>query len=256
MSHQAKWESLSAIYPRYRRASRADKHRILDECCQVTGSHRKHALRQLNGPPPSPPPARRRHRVPPYGPEVIRVLAAIWEAAGFPWSLRLQALLPLWLPWARQRVGVSPPLTQQLLALSPRQMDRRLQPSKRRLKRRRYGRTKPGTLLKPHIPLRTDRWTVTTPGFADIDLVAHSGERAEGEFLHSLTLTDIHTTWVEPRAVQGKAQGRVHAALEDIRTALPFALQGIDSDNGSEFINDPLSRYCQAHQIQFTRGRP
>ncbi len=256
MSHQAKWEYLSAIHGRYRQASRADKQRILDEFCQVTGYHRKHALRRLNGAPPSPPPARRRHRVPPYGPEVIRVLAAIWEAAGFPWSLRLQALLPLWLPWARQWFGVSPTLTQQLLALSPRQMDRRLQPYKRRLKRRLYGRTTPGTLLKHHIPLRTDRWTVTTPGFAEIDLVAHSGERADGEFLHSLTLTDIHTTWVETRAVQGKAQGRVQAALEDIRTALPFALQGIDSDNGSECINDHLYRYCQAHQIQFTRGRP
>jgi hypothetical protein len=135
-------------------------------------------------------------------------------------------------------------------------MDRRLQPDTRRLTRRLYGRTKPGTLLKHHIPLRTDRWTVTTPGFAEIDLVAHSGERADGEFLHSLNLTDIHTTWVETRAVLGNAQGRVQAALEDIRTALPFALQGIDSDNGSEFINDHLYRYCQAHQIQFTRGRP
>jgi hypothetical protein len=191
-----------------------------------------------------------------YGPEVIRGLVAIWEAAGFPWSLRLKALLPLWLPWARQRFGLSPTLTQQLLALSPRQMDRRLQPSKRRLTRRLYGRTKPGTLLKHHIPLRTDRWTVTTPGFAEIDLVAHSGERAEGEFLHSLNLTDIHTTWGETRAVRGKAQARVQAALEEIRAALPFPLKGIDSDNGSEFINDHLYRYCQAHQIQFTRGRP
>ena len=96
MSHQAKWEYLRAIYPRYRQVSRAEKHRILDEFCQVTGYHRKRAVRLLTGPPPRPVPARRRHRGLLYGPEVIRGLAAIWEAAGFPWSLRLQALLPLW----------------------------------------------------------------------------------------------------------------------------------------------------------------
>jgi len=256
VSHQAKWEYLSAIYRRYRQASRIEKQRILDEFCRVTGYHRKHALRRLNGPLPSPQPIRRRHRVPPYGPEVIRVLAAIWEAAGFPWSLRLKALLPLWLPWVRKRVTLSAKIEQQLLTLSPRQMDRRLHPYKRRLKRRLYGRTKPGTLLKHHIPLKTDRWDVTTPGFTEVDLVSHSGPSAAGEFIHSLNLTDIHTTWDETRAVMGKGQARVQHALDDIRTTLPFRLQGIDSDNGSEFINDHLYRYCQASQIQFTRGPP
>jgi len=213
VSHQAKWEYLSAIYRRYRQASRIEKQRILDEFCRVTGYHRKHALRRLNGPLPSPQPIRRRHRVPPYGPEVIRVLAVIWEAAGFPWSLRLKALLPLWLPWVRKRVTLSAKIEQQLLTLSPRQMDRRLHPYKRRLKRRLYGRTKPGTLLKHHIPLKTDRWDVTTPGFTEVDLVSHSGPSAAGEFIHSLNLTDIHTTWDETRAVMGKGQARVQHAL-------------------------------------------
>jgi hypothetical protein len=135
-------------------------------------------------------------------------------------------------------------------------MDRRLQPYKRHLKKRLYGRTKPGTLLKHHIPLRTDRWDVTVPGFTEIDLVAHSGEGADGEFLHSLNLTDIHTTWVETRAVLGRGQIGVQQALEEMRRALPFRLRGIDSDNGSEFITAHLVRYCQAQGIQFTRGRP
>jgi hypothetical protein len=181
---------------------------------------------------------------------------ATWEAAGYPWSVRLKALLPLWLPWVRRRFGLAAQLEAQLLALSPRQMDRRLQPHKRQLKRRLYGRTKPGTLLKHHIPIKTDHWAVTQPGFTEIDLVSHSGNAAEGEFIHSLNLTDIHTTWVETRAVMGKGQARVQQALDEMRGALPFALQGIDSDNGSEFINEHLYRYCQAHQIQFTRGRP
>ena len=256
MSHQTKWEYLRAIHQRYRQGSRAEKQRILDEFCQVTGYHRKSALRLLNGPPPGRAPRQRRRRPPTYGPQVLRVLVAIWKAAGYPWSVRLKALLPLWLPWVRRRFGLSPHLEAQLLALSPRQMDRRLQPHKRQLKRRLYGRTKPGTLLKHHIPIKTDHWEVTRPGFTEIDLVSHSGNAAEGEFIHSLNLTDIHTTWVETRAVMGKGQARVQQALEEMRGALPFALQGIDSDNGSEFINDHLYRYCQAHQIQFTRGRP
>jgi transposase InsO family protein len=135
-------------------------------------------------------------------------------------------------------------------------MDRRLAAYRRPGQTGRYGGTKPGTLLKHHIPLRTDRWDVTVPGFTEIDLVAHSGDCADGEFAHSLNLTDIHTTWVETRAVLGRGQHAVQAALEEMRQTLPFPLQGIDSDNGSEFINAHLVRYCQRHGIQFTRGRP
>jgi hypothetical protein len=255
VSHQAKWEYLKAIHARYRQAPRPLKARILDEFCQVTGYHRKHAIRLLQGPARSRPAPRRGRRAT-YGVQLVSVLAAIWEAAGCPWSVRLKALLPLWLPWARQRFRLSLPLEQALLAISPRQMDRRLAPHKRRLKRRVYGRTKPGTLLKHHIPLRTEHWAVQTPGFTEVDLVSHSGECAEGEFLHSLNLTDIHTTWVETRAVMGKGQAGVQQALEEMRTVLPFALKGIDSDNGSAFINAHLYRYCQAGKIQVTRGRP
>jgi hypothetical protein len=187
---------------------------------------------------------------------VIQALTTIWEAAGYPWSVRLHALLPLWLPWARRRLRLSATVCRQLRAISPRQIDRRLAPVKRTLQTRRYGRTKPGTLLKHHIPLKTDHWDVRVAGFTELDLVAHSGDRADGEFAHSLNVTDIHTTWGETRAVLGKSEVRVQEALDEIRRALPFRLQGIDSDNGSEFINDHLYRYCQAQEIQFTRGRP
>ncbi len=257
MTDQSKWEYLKAIHTRYRRAAGPVKHRILDEFCEVTGYHRKYALRLLNGPPPSQrPPRRRRQRALCYGTRVIQLLAVIWTAAGSPWSVRLKALRPLWLPWARPRFRLTPALERQLLALSPRQMDRRLQPYKRQVKKRLYGRTQPGTLVKHPIPLRTDRWDVTVPGFTAFDLVAHAGDCAAGEFLHSLHRTDIHTTWVETRAVLGRGQTGVQHALEEMRRALPFRLQGIDSDNGSEFINTPLYRYCQAHGIQFPRGRP
>jgi hypothetical protein len=248
-------EYLRSIQARYAGASRAEKTAILNEFCRVAGYHRKSALRLLHQPlsasRPRPRSGRRR-----YDEEALRVLTRIWEAAGCPWSLRLKALLPLWLPWARRRYRLSPGVERQLLAISARQMDRRLQAHKGRLKKRLYGRTKPGTLLKHHIPLRTDRWQTTTPGFSEVDLVSHSGDCADGTFIHSLNLTDIHTTWTETRGILGKAQIRVAEALEQMRLALPFRLQGIDSDNGSEFINEHLYAYCRQHRIQFTRGRP
>jgi hypothetical protein len=256
MSTAAKWEYLRAIHARYRTVAREDKGRILDEFCRTTGYHRKYALRLLNGPPPGAARPSRRRRPATYGPAVMQALTALWEAAGYPWSVRLKALIPLWLPWARRRWRLSATVCQQLRRISARQIDRRLGPTKRQLQTRRYGRTKPGTLLKHHIPLKTDHWDVTVPGFTELDLVAHAGHRADGEFAHSLNVTDIHTTWVETRAVLGRGESRVQTALDEIRQALPFRLRGIDSDNGSEFINNHLYRYCQAQEIQFTRGRP
>jgi hypothetical protein len=256
MSRRARWEVLKAVYPRYRGMARGAKGRILDEFCETTGYQRKYALRLLNGPPPGPERPCRRRRPATYGPAVMQALTVIWEAAGYPWSVRLKALLPLWLPWARRRLGLSASMCQQLRRISPRQIDRRLGPTKRHLQTRRYGRTKPGTLLKHHIPLKMDHWDVAVPGFTELDLVAHPGHRADGEFAHSLNVTDIHTTWVETRAVLSRGERRVQTALDEIRQALPFRLRGIDSDNGSEFINSHLFRYCQAQEIQFTRGRP
>jgi hypothetical protein len=191
-----------------------------------------------------------------YSTQTLAILTAVWEAAGYPWSLRLKALLPLWMPWIKQRFRVSAAIEHQLLGISPRQIDRRLQGHKRKLRKRIYGRTKPGTLLKLHLPLRTTHWDVTTPGYVEIDLVAHSGKAASGTYLFSLNLTDIFTGWVETRAVMGKGQQGVVSALTEMCAGLPFELKGIDSDNGSEFINAHLVRFCAQHHLQFTRGRP
>lgn len=258
MSRQAKWEYFKVIYQRYHQADPRLKGVMLDEFCRNTGYNRKYAIRLVNGPPPDPAPRprRRRRRSPTYGAALISILATIWEAAGYPWSVRLKALLPIWMPWVRQRFSLRPEVERQLQRISARSIDYRLRAQKRRLKNRLYGRTKPGTLLKHHIPIKTDNWDVRTPGFTEIDLVSHSGNSASGDYCHSLNLTDIHTTWVETRAVLGKGQEGVRHALEQIRQALPFALRGIDSDNGSEFINGHLFRYCQALSVQFTRGRP
>lgn len=257
MGHKAKWEYFRAVYERYHKAGREAKHLMLNEFCLNTGYHRKYAIRLLNGPPPGRQTERRaRGRRPIYGPQVLSLLAAIWEAAGYPWSVRLKALLPNWMPWIRQRYRLSPPLEKQLLRISARQIDRRLKAKKSERKRRIYGRTKPGSLLKHHIPVKTDSWDVHVPGFSEIDLVAHSGNSAEGEFAHSLNLTDIHSGWTESRALLGKSQVAVQRALDEIEGVLPFRLLGLDSDNGSEFINWHLKRWCEEKKIQLTRGRP
>lgn len=256
MGRQARWEYLCRIWPRYQEAGRAEKGRLLDEVCRVTGYHRKYAVRRMSGPPPESRPPRRRLRGPSYGKAVDHGLRLVWEAANYPWSVRLKALLPVWLPWLKKRLSISPRLESQLLRISARQIDRRLGPYKAQAKRRLYGKTKPGTLLKHHIPIKAERWEVSRAGFTEIDLVSHSGDRADGEFIHSLTLTDIHTGWTETAAVLGKSQAHVVEALELIRKRLPFELRGIDSDNGSEFVNHHLYRYCQQLDIVFTRGRP
>jgi hypothetical protein len=258
VSQVSRRDYLQRIYARYERAGGREKRRIMDEFCANCGYHRKYAIRLLNGPPPpaQPLPRRRRRRGVTYGSRVISILKAVWQAADYPRSVRLKALLPEWMLWIRRCFRLPPELERQLLQISARSIDYRLRGEKRKRRRRLYGRTKPGTLLKHHIPLKTDHWNVQVPGFTEIDLVWHSGNSAAGEYCYSLNLTDIHTGWTETRAVLGKSQEIMRQALEAIREALPFPLRGIDFDNGSEFINAHLYRYCQARAIQFTRGRP
>ena len=194
MGPQARQEYLVKMRDRYQRASRPEKGRVLTEAVTVTGYHRKAIIRAWHRP------AARRARGPRpgrptrYDAAVVRILRAIWVAAGYPWSLRLKALLPQWLPWARRRLALTPTTEAKVRAISARQIDRLLAPDKRTIRRRLYGRTKPGTLLKHHIPVKTDHWDVTEPGFTEVDLVSHSGDRADGDFLHTLNLTDIRAT--------------------------------------------------------------
>ena len=260
MAQRSKQEYVQSIHPRYQQASRAEKRVILDEFTKVCGYHRKYAIGLLNRPLPAGPRLRRvTKRAPRYGEAVIRILAHVWEASGYLCAQRLKAALPQWLPWLRPRVQLTPTLQRQLLAISPRQIDRRLRDRKRTVKRRLYGTTRPGSLLKHMIPIKTDHWDVTTPGYLEIDLVSHSGASAAGEFLHTLDGVDIQTGGVERQAVMGKGRHGILQALTTIERQLPCALRGIDSDNGSEFINAHLLAFCQrptSHAIQFTRSRP
>ena len=230
---------------------------MLDEFCKLSGYHRKYAISLLGRFEEDEAEKPRRRRGVSYSSAALKIVEEIWKAAGYPWSERLKALLPLWLPRSQGHLqGLTEPIKREVLAISARQIDRRLAAKKRRLKHRLYGRTKPGTLLKHQIPIQAEPWDVAEPGYAEIDLVSHSGPSASGEFGYTLNLTDVHTGWCASRAVLGRGEVGVVDALDAIRRAMPFPLRGIDSDNGSEFINFHLVAYCRDHKIQFTRGRP
>lgn len=255
MELRMRQEYRKAIYERYRAAGREERGLILDDYCRTTKQNRKYAITLLNLPRDQQKPRRRGSRRPHYGEATLRIAEAVWRSAGYPWSQRLTMILQDWMPWIRRRYRPGEDVEAQLLSISARQLDRRLGPLKKRLKRRLYGRTKPGTLLKHHIPIRAAHWNVRKPGWLEVDLVSHSGNCASGEFVYSLNVTDIQTGWVETRAVMGKGEVGVVAALEEMERTLPFALKGIDSDNGSEFINAHLYRHCKRRGIEFTRGR-
>ncbi len=253
MGPQARREYLLKMRSRYAAADREARSRLLDEIVAVTGLHRKHVIRSFGREPIR---RRRPARATPYGPEVVAALVTIWKAADYPWSLRLKAILPHWLPWARQRLGLSSACEQALLSISARTIDRLLRPKRGELRRRHYGRTKPGSLLKHQVPIRSERWDVHEAGWGEIDTVHHCGESAFGEYIYSLTFTDIASTWTEGRAVVGKAQSRVVTAMGEIADALPFTLRGLDSDSGSEFINEHFVQFCRKRKLTFTRSRP
>ena len=255
MSPAAKREYMTTVYPRYHQASRREKKRILDEFCKSYDCHRKHAIRLLNGPIPGPqPPPRQGKRK--YSDSTLALIKTIWQEAGYPWSVLLKQMIRDWLPFIRKRFRPTPEQERQLLSISTAQIDRRLASEKRRLRKRLYGKTKHGALLKHQIPIKTDSWDVDRPGFTEIDLVSHSGDCAEGLFAQTLNVTDIDTAWDESVTLLGKGQEDVRQAMETVEEALPFKLLGVDSDNGGEFINELLYRHFQDRQVQFTRGRP
>ena len=245
------------MHVRYHKAKkRKEKSQLVSEFSRSYPCHRKHALRLLNGPVPSIERPDRKKRKPVYSPRVISILEAVWQSAGYPWSVRLKAVLDLWLPWIRERFALSPEEEKHLLCISPAQVDRRLQSRKLWIKKKVYGSTRPGALLKHQIPIKTDSWNIRVPGSVESDLVSHCGGNASGLFAHTLNWTDIQSQWVESRALLGRGQFDVLAASQSMHGELPFDLRALDCDNDGSFINEHLFGYCQTHKIQFTRSRP
>lgn len=254
----SKHELAGVVRGRYLGADRRGKAAILDEFVASTGYHRKAAIRLLRAGPPSP---RRGHGGRPrrYSSVVVGALRVAAEASDWLCGKRLAPFLEELIPAleAEGALVVSEPERAALLAMSPATVDRRLAPFRRQLRPRGRGTTKPGTLLKHQIPVHTyTPWEEERAGFLEIDLVAHCGTTTAGHYLNTLVATDVATGWTECQAVWGKGQAAVVAALEQIRDRLPFPLLGLDSDNGSEFLNAHLLRWCTDRQLTFTRSRP
>lgn len=258
MKLEFKMNYLKSIYYRYHKSNKEEKKKILDEFCKNCKYNRKYAIRLLNDIPPEDRklPEYKRNRASFYLKETVNILEIIWEASGYLCSERLKSALPLWIPWAKQHYHISDDIEKQLLSISSKTMDRRLKPKKYKIKKKIYNTTRPGSLLKNQIPIKTDNWDIKKPGYIETDLVAHCGNSLAGDYISTLNCVDIKTTWVERRAIMGRGQYATTEALDEIKQELPFPLLGIDSDNDAPFINYHLVGYCKKNKIQFTRSRP
>ncbi len=260
MSPQAKEEYFEVLFRRYKEAKREEKTRIIDECCKVCGYHRKHAIRRLRGYKRFTRPRKKKRGKPSvYNKDaIIRPLRQIWLTANLPCSKRLKAVLPVWLPKYNAYFGqLAEDVIKALLAISPATIDRILKPVRIQYSKRGKSTTKPGTLLRKQIPINTNQWDESRPGFLEADTVAHCGDSLLGMFAYTVNFTDIATGWTEQRAVWGKGESGVLEQIKDVEKRLPFALLGFDSDNGGEFLNYHLQRHFANRQqpIHFTRSR-
>lgn len=244
---------------RYQLAGKRGKGLILDELCANTGWHRSHARKALRAALQPRVAAPRSPRPSIYGPEVIAALTVCWEVLGMPAGKRLAPMLTELVAVLRHfgELEIDDPTAQLLVSMSAATIDRRLAPERAKYQFRGRSGTKPGSLLKSQIPVRTwAEWDDAVPGFVEIDLVFHDGGTRGAGHAFTLTVTDIATGWTENRSVPDKTVKCVLAGLNDIARRMPFPIQGVDCDNGSEFINEQLLDWCQGRQITFTRARP
>lgn len=257
MSKQEKFAYLKRIKLRYERGDKEVKSRILEEFCHVCRYNRKYAIRLLNGS------LHRSHgkpgRISRYcEPRFLKALRQIWFDTDQFCSKKLKLVMPVWIPFFEQEHGkLAKDVKEKLLKISAASIDRVLKPTRAQYGRGRCG-TKPGTLLRTQIPIRTDFWDVSSPGYLEADTVAHCGSSMAGDFIWSLTVTDIYSGWTESRSLWNKGATGVIQQIKDIEDSLPFPFLAFDSDNGSEFLNSHLVRYFSERSkvVPFTRSRP
>lgn len=255
MTVKSRKELLAALRPMYAQVTWKEKQRVLDGFVAATGYNRKHAIVLLNG--ASTEVSTPNQRVRKYDNEVTDALIEIWKASNRICSKRLIPFLPTIIKSLEKfgHLDVSDSTRSKLLTLSHASVDRLLKQERKKYAKRK-STTKPGYLLKKHIPIRTySDWSDVRPGFFEADLVAHGGSSASGQFLHTLTMTDIDTGWTECSALIGKSEAEVLRSFISVKAELPFPLLGLDTDNGSEFINHAVLNWCTEERITFTRSR-
>ena len=259
VSMKTRKEVIKRLMPAYRKASKGGKGKILDGICASTGISRSRARHILSGAEPLKAKKRKPGRTPTYDAEFAAVLEKIWAYMDFACGRRLvagmedilQALISC------GEIEISEEILQKLKKVSAQTADRLLTKARKGMVPKGKSTTKPGTLLKRDIPIRLgNEWDDAVPGFVEIDLVAHCGTTTAGDYVNTLDVTDISSGWTETQAVLNKAQRHVFSALHAIGNRLPFPYKGIDSDNGSEFINAHLYNWCKNENICFTRSRP
>jgi hypothetical protein len=268
ISMKARKEVSEQLCSKYRRSTRKQKGALLDYTVELTGWCRKHAAAVLSGAAPIPksnaagkragrPPGRRGRR-PKYGIEHKTVLKKVWAVLDFCSSVRLKAGMADALASMERHghIAAGAAMRADMLAMSPSTMDRLLAFDRKSMALKGRATTKPGTLLKSQIPVRrgTD-WDDARVGFVEIDTVAHCGHSMAGEFVWTLNMTDVRSGWTLPRAMPDKARVHTTTSLDHLRKDVPFKLMGVDSDNGSEFINGHFLAYCNDNDLVFTRGR-
>lgn len=258
MSQGTRNEVLKKLRRRYRNAGREHKRLLLDQAQELLGYHRKSAIRALGAPPTAPVPPLLTGRPVTYPPELLTPwLRPIWVGTDFACGRRLVAMLPEWIPAYEEEVRPLPgEVREKLLLASARTLDRLLEPL--RVADRGRSLTRPGTLLRQQIPIRGSVWEEDKAGWLEVDTVALCGGSVAGEFVWLIDGVDYATTWVEVRAMWGRGQAGTVAALEDLEAHLPFALLGLDSDNGGEFLNYHVLRWLQQRPrpVFMTRSRP
>jgi hypothetical protein len=258
MSLSAKRESLLRIHGRYQRAGRPHKTRILDEFCATCGYHRKAAVRLLNRPLPTAPPRRSGPKII-YDPAQVRpVLKAVWLASDQLCSKLLQAALPEWLEHHERRSAPLPEaFKKKLLGISPAQIDRLLRPARVQHPKKGLSATRPGTLLRHAVPTRSGPPDTTRPGSVEADTVAHCDDSTEGDYVNSLTFTELYSGWTENRAVWNKSAAAVLVQLKELEKVVPFAMKDFHTDNGGEFLNWALHRHLSRRPVKlpWTRSR-
>jgi hypothetical protein len=258
MSLSAKREALASLHGRYQRAGRPHKTRILDEFCATCGYHRKAALRLLNRPLPAAPPKRPGPKVR-YDPkEVLPVLKAVWLASDQLCSKLLQAALPEWLEHHERRSAPLPEaFRRKLLQISPAQIDRLLRPARVAHPKKGVPATRPGTLLRHAVPTRAGPPDTSRPGSVEADTVAHCDDSTGGDYVNSLTFTELYSGWTENRAVWNKSADAVLARLQELAGVVPYAMKDFHTDNGGEFLNWALYRHREGHwpSVGWTRSR-